>query len=149
MNRRLLVAVTTILIVTGCVGKRIDLVESESITLDQRSPANLKMSTSVYNDDGNLVILGRISRDSLNQQLIPGHIDVLITDSNGAELSIIQARFRKLPTWRHGPNPVAFRVELPGTPPHGSKVIVKYDTEVHSLRASEFLDLKQQGSKSH
>ena len=147
MKMNLLVAVTTLLIVTGCVGKRIDLVESKSITLDQRSPANLKMNTSVYNDDGNLVILGRIDRGSLNRQLIPGHVDVLITDSNGAELSIIQARFRKLPTWRHGPNPVAFRVELPGTPPLGSKVLVKYDTEVHSLKASEILDTKMQESK--
>lgn len=131
MKMNLLVAVTTLLIVTGCVGKRIDLVESKSITLDQRSPANLKMNTSVYNDDGNLVILGRIDRGSLDQQRILGHIDILIIDSQGDELSSIQARFQKLPTWRHGPNPVAFRAELPGTPPAGARIIVKYDTETH------------------
>jgi hypothetical protein len=147
MRNTLLVITALSTIIAGCTGKRVDLVESKAITLVQRSPENLAMSTSIFNDDGNLVILGSVSRGPLSKQLIPGHVDILITDSNGEELSSIQAHFRKLPSRRHGANPVAFRAELPGTPPLGSQIVIKYDIVDHSLEAGRAPDLRLQDLK--
>ncbi len=119
------------LTITGCIHTRVNMLEGRSVMLRQSAPPGLKISTSIYSDDGNLVILGRIKRGPLDLTMIPGHVDIVITDDKGEELSTIKATFRKIPTWRHGPSPVAFKAEFPGVPPAGSVVEVTYHTEQH------------------
>ena len=116
---------------SSCITNRVNLLKANEVVLNEVVPPELKISTSVYNDDGNLVILGRVSRGSLDIRRIPGHVDVEIFSPAKEELASIKASFRALPTWRHGPSPVAFRVELPGTPPVGSIVNVIYHREQH------------------
>lgn len=116
---------------SSCITNRVNLLKTNEIVLNEVVPPELKVSTSVYNDDGNLVILGRLSRGSLDIRRIPGHVDVDIVSPTKEELANIKASFRSLPTWRHGPSPVAFRVELPGSPPIGSTINVIYHREQH------------------
>ena len=123
--------VSLILVTSGCITNRIDLLETKAIALQEIVPPELKVSTSVYEDDGNLVILGRLSRGPLDRRLIPGHVDIEVLTVNGEELANIKAQFRSLRTWRHGPNPVVFKAELPGVPPVGSTVQVKYHVNKH------------------
>lgn len=129
--KKVVLFVAIALSASSCINNRVNLLETKSITLREVVPPELKIGTSVYEDDGNLVILGRLSRDPLNIRNIPGHIDIEVLTNQGEELANIKAQFHSLPTWRHGPNPVAFRAELPGVPPLGSIVQVKYHVKKH------------------
>lgn len=121
----------SLLFFLGCVQHRVDLKATEAIELKVTAPKDLNLRTSVFGDDGNLVVLGRVSRGALDRRQIPGHIDVVISSPQGEVVSTLKATFRDLPTWRHGPSPVAFRAEFPGLPPEGSLVQVTYHTESH------------------
>lgn len=129
--KKIALFVSLILATSGCITNRIDLLETKAISLNEVVPLELKITTSVYEDDGNLVILGRLSRGSLDLRFIPGHVDIELLTVNGEELANIKAQFRSVRTWRHGPNPVVFKAELPGVPPVGSTVKVKYHVSKH------------------
>lgn len=131
VNLLLAAPVMSLLILSGCIHNRVNLKESEAIVLKVNAPQDLNLSTDVFGDDGNLVVIGRVSRGALDVRKIPGHIDIVISNSSGDVLSTVKARFRDLPTWRHGPSPVAFRTEFPGLPPENSVVEVTYHTERH------------------
>lgn len=129
--KKLLLLIGLALSTSSCITNRVDLLETNGITLSEDVPPELKISTSIYQDDGNLVVLGRLSRGSLDLRRIPGHIDIQVLTATGEEVADVKAQFRSLPTWRHGPSPVAFRFELPGVPPLGSRVLVKYHVSQH------------------
>ena len=129
--KKIILFISLVLVTSGCTANRIDLIETKAIVLNEVVPPELKINTSVYEDDGNLVILGRLSRGSLDIRQIPGHIDIEVLSADKVELANIKATFRSLPTWRHGPNPVAFKAELPGVPPVGATVQVKYHVSQH------------------
>lgn len=121
----------SLLFLSGCIHNRVNLEDSEAIVLKVNGPKEINLTTDVFGDDGNLVVIGRVSRGALDLRKIPGHIDIVISNSSGDVLSTVKARFRDLPTWRHGPSPVAFRAEFPGLPPEHSVVEVTYHTERH------------------
>jgi hypothetical protein len=129
--KKLILYIGLALAASSCIENRVDLLRTKTITLNEVVPPEIKISTSIYEDKGNLVVLGRLGRGSLDSRNIPGHIDIVVLTTEGEELAVIKAQFRSLPTWRHGPNPVAFRVELPGIPPLGSTVQVKYHVSQH------------------
>lgn len=119
-------------LVSGCVGHRINLLEGGSIRLHEKVPADLSVQTDVFSDDGNLVVVGRMSRGPLDLTPIFGHIDIVVVSSSGEELSSVKADFRKLPTWRRGPHPLAFKAEFPGVPPEHSVIEITYHKEKHN-----------------
>lgn len=128
---RVLGPITLVMALTACIHKQVNLIEDGMVVLSQSAPPGVRLSTSVFNEDGKLVVLGQIDRGPLNFAMIPGHVDVTITDDKGQELSSVKARIKKLPTWRHGPSSVEFEAEFPGVPPAGSVVKVDYQTEQH------------------
>jgi len=129
--KKLVLFITFALSTSGCIANRVNLLETKAIQLNEVVPPELKIRTSVFEDDGNLVILGQLARGPLDVRHIPGHVDVAVLTAGGEELASINAQFRSLRTWRHGPNPVAFKAELPGVPPLGSTVQVKYHVSQH------------------
>lgn len=129
--KKILLILGIALTLSSCITNRVNLMDRKAITLQEIVPPELKIDTSVYEDDGNLIILGRLRRGSLDKRRIPGHIDIEVLAPSNEELANIKATFRSLPTWRHGPTPVAFRVEMPGVPPMGSTVQVKYHLNQH------------------
>lgn len=127
----------------GCAIKNRTPIEQHSIQLKASAPTGLHMTSSAYLDDGNLVVLGRLERGPLDRTRIPGHIDIRVLAPDGSELSTVMARFRALPSWRRGPNPVAFSAEFPGKPPAGSLIEVTYDGAAHKLADSEESEPKE------
>ena len=125
------VVILGLIVLSGCVSNRVNLLDERAVTLKESVPDELHMNTSVYEDDGNLVVLGRLHRGSLDRRRIPGHIDIDILSSTGEEFANIKASFTSLRSWRRGSNPVAFRAELPGIPPVGSTVHVRYHAVQH------------------
>lgn len=131
VNLLLAAPVMSLLVLSGCVHNRVNLKESIAIVLKVNAPKEINLTTDVFGDGGNLVVLGRVSRGALDLGKIPGHIDIVISNASGEVVSTVETRFRDLPTWRHGPSPVAFRTEFPGLPPENSVVEVTYHTERH------------------
>ena len=131
VNLILAAPVMSLLFLSGCIHNRVNLKESEAIVLKVNAPQDLNLSTDVFGDDGNLVVLGRVSRGALDLRKIPGHIDIVVSNPTGEVTSTVKATFRDLPSWRHGPSPVAFRAEFPGLPPEHSVVEVTYHTNKH------------------
>lgn len=82
--------------------------------------------TSLYNHDGNLIIVSRLRRDTGDFQLIPGHLDLAVRSPKGDSLADIHATLSSPISWQNIASPVAFRAELPGLPPEGSTVEAKY-----------------------
>lgn len=130
-NVLLAAPVLSLLFLSGCTHNRVNLKESKAIVLKVNAPKEINLTTDVFGDDGNLVVLGRVGRGALDLRKIPGHIDIIISNASGEVVSTVKARFRDLSTWRHGPSPVAFRTEFPGLPPENSVVEVTYHTERH------------------
>lgn len=131
MNKKLSALIFVLLMLAGCIGHRVNLLEHDFITLKENVPTELRVNTDVFADDGNLVVLGRMSRSPLDKTPIFGHIDIVVLSASGEELATVIATFKNVRTWRHGPHPVAFRAEFPGTPPERSVVEVTYHTEKH------------------
>ena len=125
MNK-LLLTIPIALVLSSCMNHRVNLLETNAVILQEVVPPELNINTSVYEDDGNLVVSGRLSRSSLDLRQIPGHIDIEVLSPTGEELASVKATFRSLRTWRRGPNLVAYKAELPGTPPYGSKIKIAY-----------------------
>lgn len=130
-NFLLAAPVLSFLFLSGCIHNRVNLEESKAIVLKVNAPKEINLTTDVFGDDGNLVVLGRVNRGALDLRKIPGHIDIVISNASGEVVSTVKARFRDLPAWRHGPSPVAFRAEFPGLPPENSVVEVTYHRERH------------------
>lgn len=132
MNRMMLIFICLgALLQVGCVGHRVDVLKEGVIQLHESIPPGLSVNTDVFADEGNLVVIGRMSRGPLDLRPIFGHIDITVTTPTGDEIATVKASFRKLPTWRHGPHPMAFRAEFPGVPPPNSLVEVTYHAERH------------------
>ena len=129
--RKFFLLLGIVLATSSCMSNRVNLLETKAIVLNEVVPTELKISTSVYEDDGNLVILGRLDRNALDIRSIPGHVDIEVLTAQGEQLATIKAQFHSLRSWRRGPSPVAFRAELPGIPPLGSTVQVKYHVNKH------------------
>lgn len=131
VNLLLAAPVMSLLFLSGCIRNRVNLEDSEAIVLKVNGPKEINLTTDVFGDDGNLVVIGRVSRGALDVRKIPGHIDIVISNPTGEVTSTVKAKFGDLPGWRHGPSPVAFRAEFPGLPPEHSVVEVTYHTDKH------------------
>lgn len=129
--RLIIASIGFVFTLVGCSLSHVDLIRSDDLKLVEELPEALRIKTSVYEDDGNLVVLGAAKAGPLDTSRIPGHVDLAVLSLEGEELATVKANFRSLPSWRHGPKPVAFRVELPGLPPKGSTVKVVYHLAPH------------------
>jgi len=50
----------------GCSAKRLVPVDQSSIRIKESSPPGLHLSTSAYIDEGNMVVVGRLHKNSIN-----------------------------------------------------------------------------------
>ena len=122
---------TLALALASCGVHRIDLAESNIVKLEQVGSEGLDIDTSIFENDGDLVISGRMKRGPLDQRPIPGHIDIAIVAPSGEVLASIQVNLEKLRGRRHGSDLILFRTEISGVPPQNSVVRVNYHPDRH------------------
>lgn len=118
-------------IIAGCTSTRRDLQLAGEIVLIEHRPDSLAIHTSVYEEDGGLVVVGGLSRGSLDRQRIPGHVDIRILTPDRQELYSLIANFRYMPGPRRQSKNVSFSATFPEVPPKGSILEVSYDTKQH------------------
>ena len=121
-------------VMTGCAATqpRVDLVETKIVSLRVEKPESIHVDSSVYEQGGDLVIQGMLSRGLITVGGFPGHIDVTVTDPTGEETAVVNVRLKRGPgrrRYRYGKT--AFKVELPEVPPPGSVVTIKYHEGEH------------------
>lgn len=142
-------AVVQIAMLLGGCANQPDLIAAGRITLEPRIDRALRQPPEVSEDDGDLIIAGRLAR-GLPRDL-GGHVDVLVTAPDGA--TVFDARlnyqadavspagipqplygsFERVSTRRYG-SYLAYVVRFPGLPPDGSVVKVRHDPESHGAR---------------
>ena len=123
--------VILIMLTTSCSMMKNDLEKAGGIVLKNYHPESLSLDTNVYSTEDGMMVVGRLARATISPVRIPGHIDIKVSDPSGEEIYSLTANFRKLPSRRHGANPLAFSATFPELPPSGSIVEVRYDVEPH------------------
>ncbi len=143
-----------LLLLGGCSSQR-DLIAAGRLTLEPTIDHNLRQPPDVYEEDGDLVVVGRLER-GLPREL-GGHIDVTVIATDGATVFDAQVNYRAgtvaiagSPGPRHGSFRRAhtrygsygvYSVRFPGLPPDGSVVRVKHDSMPHTKEQSMRIEL--------
>lgn len=140
--------VLTAIVLGGCANQP-DLIAAGRLTLEPRIDRALRQPPEVSEDNGDLVIAGRLER-GLPRDLV-GHVDVMVTAPDGA--IVFDARlnyqadtvspadipkplygsFKRVSARRYG-SYLAYVVRFPGLPADGSVVKVRHDAESNGAR---------------
>ena len=131
---------------SGCGSER-DLIAGGHMELEPRIDRTLRRPPEVYEDQGDLVISGRLER-GLPRDL-GGHMDVSVVAPDGATVYDVElgyqgdtisrpgvpapryGTFCRVRTHRYG-SYAAYAVRFPGLPPDGSVVYIRHDYQSHA-----------------
>lgn len=128
----------------GCATHR-DMIAAGRVSLEPKIDRALRRPPEVYEEEGDLVVAGRLER-GLPRDL-GGHIDVTVIAPDGATVYGAQVNYRAdtvatagTPGPRHGSfrrshtrygSYGVYSVRFPGLPPDGSVVRVRHDPDAH------------------
>ncbi len=116
---------------SGCMATRVDLRETGALQVKLDVPEGVSLSAVPYESEGELIVLGQVSRSPLSAVNVNGHVDIKIINPRGEMVAEWQVHLKRLPAGRHLSHPGSFSFSIPGVPPHGSIVEVKYDNRSH------------------
>lgn len=136
-----------ILLLGGCASQR-DLVAAGRLMVEPKIDHALRKPPDVYEQNGDLVIAGRLERGLPRDS--GGHIDVTVIAPDGVTVYDAQVNYRAdtvasagTPKPRHGyfrryhtryGSYGVYSVRFPGLPPDGSIVRVRHDPDTHPTR---------------
>lgn len=119
-------------LLVSCSANRINLVDANIVKIDESIPSNLEMSTLVFQEDDNLIVVGNLRTPSLLNNSIPGHVHLVIKSPQGEEFCSITTNVKVNHSVRRSLSRTSlFRFELPVVVPAGSLISIKYDRETH------------------
>ncbi len=122
---------------SGCVSKRVDLVDTGAVSLQRLPSKDTHISrVDVFQDGDELVITGKLRR-GLSSMPGLGHVDIAIVDPEGKILKEVHTNYfprilarkqrrRILAMARNQRQQANFGVRLPLVPPPGSTIRVTY-----------------------
>ena len=128
-------------VVAGCTSSRVNLVDAERVTVERMaSKRHVRIeNVNVYQEEGDLVVSGRVKHKSINLRPAKGHIDIAMVSPNGEVIetdSVTQtppvgSRRTKQSRGFH------FETRFSIVPPEGSTVRIafhpeKYGPETHN-----------------
>lgn len=128
---KIVISTLHLIALTGCVATRVNLKDSGDVQVNFDVPKDVSISAVPYESEGNFIVLGKVSRSPISVVDVKGHVDIRIVNPDGELVSEWQVHLRRLPSIRHRSNPGAFSFSIPGVPPRGSIINVKYDNQVH------------------
>lgn len=137
-------ALAGVFLLGGCTSQQ-DLIAAGRITLEPEIDHALRKPPDVYEENGDLVVAGRLERGLPRDSR--GHIDVTVIAPDGVRIYDAQVNYRAdtvasagNPKPRHGSfrrshtrygSYGVYSVRFPGLPPDGSIVRVSHDPDVH------------------
>lgn len=134
-------------LLSGCASNRTDLVKTGYLSLQPTLTASLAHPPEVHEQDGGLVVNGRLDSSEVSKG---GHVDVQVVGPDGAVVYDASVNYRKqqaqMATGPRGQrrgsrsssdSPATYSVRFPGMPPAGSVVRVKYDPQPHGASGSK------------
>ena len=134
-------------LLAGCASNRTDLVKTGYLSLQPTLTASLGHPPEVYEQDGGLVVNGRLDASEATKG---GHVDVQVVGPDGAVVFDASVNYRKPSAQTQtgprgsvrGPRSPAdshatYSVRFPGLPPEGSVVRVKYDPQPHQSEGTK------------
>ena len=74
-----------IVAVAGCTSSRVNLVDTEGVTVERMaSKGHVKIGkVYAYQEEGDLVVSGRVKPESINLRPAEGHVDIAVISQNG------------------------------------------------------------------
>ena len=145
--RRVISVVAVSFLLAGCASNRTDLVKTGYLALQPTLTASLSHPPEVYEQDGGLVVDGRLDAAEATKG---GHVDVQVVGPDGQVVYDASVNYRKPVAQTQtgprgsyrGPRSAAdshatYSVRFPGLPPEGSVVRVKYDSQPHQAEGSK------------
>ncbi len=139
-----LAALAGICFLGGCASHG-DLIAAGRVTLEPKIDHVLRRPPDVYEEEGDLVVAGRLERALPRDS--GGHIDVSVIAPDGATVYDVQVNYRAdtvasagTPKPRHGTfrrsrtrygSYGVYSIRFPGLPPDGSVVRVRHDPDIH------------------
>ena len=140
--RRMFPVLAVLFLLAGCASNRTDLVKTGYLSLQPTLTASLAHPPEVYEQDGGLVVNGRLDSAEATKG---GHVDVQVVGPDGTVVFDASVNYRRpSATTPSGPRGTArgprspadshatYSVRFPGLPPSGSVVHVQYDAQPHS-----------------
>ena len=140
--RRMFLFFAVFFLLAGCESNRTDLVKTGYLSLQPTLTASLAHPPEVYEQDGGLVVNGRLDSAETTRG---GHVDVQVVGPDGKVVYDASVSYRRpSATTSSGPRGTArgprspadshatYSVRFPGLPPTGSVVRVQYDAQPHS-----------------
>ncbi len=129
MKIQLSVAILGLVMITinfmGCAANQIDLVDTGALNLEKQREGKVYIAwTSVYKQDGGLVISGVLRRHDHVGNAIKTHVDVTVLSPDGRVIDTARSNEVYVPrriTGR-GQSFKRFTVHLPNLPPRGSLI---------------------------
>lgn len=129
----------------GCASDRTDLVLSGYLSVEPTLTKALKQAPEVYEQDGSLVVSGKLDSDEATRG---GHIDVSVVAPDGAIAYHATVNHRQPEAHRRvGPRgrplgarssaSTTYSVRFPGLPPRGSVVRVRRDSLPHTATGGQ------------
>jgi hypothetical protein len=90
------------------------------------------VSYSLREDDGKLVVSGRVS--SLNPMRRPGHVDLIVCNREGRLVDVYRAGLFDYASRRGGVKAGRFTASISPVPAPGSRVALRYDQQAHAAQ---------------
>jgi hypothetical protein len=118
------------IVLSGCLGPRIDIGPAKRITIKTEAREPYAISASAYEQNGDLVLIGRVREAPYYYMNGRGHVDIKVVDPQGNTFSSL-APLRSIMS-----RPGSFRTTIPVVMPAGSTVIIEYKPEPHQDKPS-------------
>jgi len=126
--------ITVCFVISSCASSHLNLVENGTVTIERIPYEGCYISkVNAIEDDGELVISGRVKRRSL-LSISRGHIDIAIINSEGKVLKELSTLYtpQYIPAKRIHTREARFKVRLPNIPYKGNKIRVAYHRNLRS-----------------
>jgi len=121
------------IVVSGCTSSRVNLVDTEKVTVEKMaSKGHVKIwKVYVYQEEGDLVVSGRVKRKSMNLLPAKGHVDIAVISPNGQviETESVAQTPRVIGMSRRRRRGSSFEARLSMVPPEGSTVRITFHPE--------------------
>lgn len=125
------ISVTTIIALASlcsCSSTRVDLVQTGKYQVELNVPEGYMASTTASEDDGSLILTGRITRIDHKHLTTRGYVEVTLIAPDGSNIEASTAEYQPWATHRtHGKS--TFEVRFTPIPQSGTKLKVQHIVE--------------------
>lgn len=125
MKTKLYLIVLCLTLLTGCVAKQVNLVETGQLTIVNEVDSNSGLHAFAHSEGDSLFIFGYLNKSYFGSH-VEGFLQVIITEPSGKIFCDLKYGLHNSHTNRRLPGKDKFNIHLPSIPPKGSVIKLVY-----------------------